>query len=149
MTKDRTIGDKNSIPWHISGEMKLFRELTMGNSVIMGRSTWLSLPDRFRPLPGRVNIIVSRTMDRQQGATVCRSVDEALHVAGSGTGEAFCIGGAQLYRAMLPLAQVLHVSWVKKGYIGDVHFPEVDFTEWKETMSRDFEEFTYKRYARA
>ena len=149
MTEDRVIGNGGRIPWRITEDMALFKMLTTNNIVIMGRTTWQSLPDRFRPLPDRVNIIVSGTLPDQQGATVCKDVGSALGEAKKHTGQVFCIGGAQLYKAMLPLADVLHISWVKKKYEGDAYFPEVDFSMWDEIESREFEEFTYKKYVRA
>ncbi len=149
MTRDRVIGRDGKIPWHLKDDMALFKKLTVGNTVIMGKTTWLSLPDKFRPLPDRTNIVVSGTLPDQDGAVVCRSVDEALNEAKGSDGEAFCIGGAQLYKAMLPLADVLHVSWVKKDYDGDARFPDVDFSKWREVESQDLDGFTYRRYARS
>ncbi len=149
MTRDRVIGSNGKIPWSIKEDMSLFKKLTMGNTVIMGRTTWQSLPERFRPLPGRTNIIVSNTLPEQEGATVCKDADEALKAAESGQGTVFCIGGARLYAEMLPIADVLHISWVNKSYEGDAYFPEVDFFRWRESEAKEFREFTYRRYVLA
>ena len=149
MTKDRVIGREGRLPWSIPEESRLFRELTAGNVVIMGGNTWLSLPERFRPLPGRTNIIVSTTLPRQRGAAVVATVAAALEAASAKYDcDAFCIGGARLYAAMLPLSQVLDVSWIKGDYPGNTRFPEVDFDNWRVVETRDYEEFTYKRYLR-
>ncbi len=148
MTKDRVIGKNGRIPWHIKEDMALFKELTTNNVVIMGRTTWQSLPDRYRPLPDRINIVVSSTLSSQDGATVCDDIDEAMKVAKTHERGIFCIGGAQLYKAMLPLADMLHVSCVNKHYDGDAYFPEVDFSKWREVESKTFDEFTYRKYVK-
>ncbi len=148
MTEDRVIGSKGSIPWKIPEETRLFRELTTGNIVIMGRNTWESLPSKFRPLPNRTNIIVSATMHGQKDAIVCRTVQEAVQKTHDYPGEVFCIGGAQIYAAMLPLANALHISQIKKRYEGDTYFPEIKSDEWKLTETKEFIDFTYKQYAR-
>jgi dihydrofolate reductase len=148
MTSKRVIGKGGKIPWKIPEEMKLFKDITMGNAVIMGKNTWFSLPEKFRPLPGRANIIVSGSILGQNGATVCKNIEEALMFADKLGVKVFCIGGAQLYSTMLGGADVLHVSWIKKDYDGDAYFPEINFSEWKESEVKDYPEFTYKRYVR-
>ncbi len=148
MTKDRVIGKRGALPWHIHEDAKLFRELTTSNTVIMGKNTWLSLPDKYRPLPQRANIIVSGTLPEQKGAVVCKSVEEALEIARGYDKDLFCIGGAQLYATLLPFADELHISWVKGSYDGDTYFPEVDMSQWDEKETKDFEGFVYKSYAR-
>ena len=148
MTRERVIGKDGQIPWRIPDDVNLFKRLTTNNIVIMGRNTWLSIPEKFRPLPDRLNIIVSSTMKDEKKAMVCKSVGTALEVARKSPGNIFCIGGAQLYESMLPLAEVLHISWIKKSYDGNTYFPEVNFEEWEVVEEKDFEEFTYKRYIR-
>ena len=101
------IGIENRLPWHLPEDMKFFREATRGKPVIMGRKTWESLPDAFRPLPGRLNIVVSRNPDfHAAGGTVVGSLADALTAAGDAE-TAFVIGGAELYRQALPLADRL------------------------------------------
>ncbi len=148
MTKNRVIGKQGRIPWHIKEDMELFRRLTLGSTVIMGRNTWESLPERFRPLPQRVNIIVSTTLSVQEGAVVCKSVEKALEVAKSHGLDVYCIGGAQLYRSMLLLADTMHISLIKEDFDGDTYFPEIDFSKWQEAYSEDFPQFIYKKYKR-
>jgi dihydrofolate reductase len=148
MTKERVIGKDGSLPWKIAEDMKLFRETTANKTVIMGKKTWFSLPQEHRPLPDRVNIIVSSTLPEQNGAMVCRTVQEAVDAARKQGEEVYCIGGAQLYAAMLPMAQLLHISWVKKSYGGDTYFPKIDFSLWKVRETKEFDEFTYKMYVR-
>lgn len=148
MTKDGVIGKGGQIPWHIPEDMKLFKSLTEGNTVIMGKTTWLSLPEKFRPLPKRYNIIVSTTLPKQNGATVCRNMEEAIEEANTNGKEIYCIGGAQVYFSMLPLADSMCISWVRKSYEGDIHFPEFNLEEWKVEEAKEFPDFVFKRYSR-
>ena len=149
MTRDGAIGDKGTMPWHIREESEHFRSLTAGNAVIMGKNTWISIPERFRPLPDRLNIVVSSTMGDQKWAVVCRTIEEAAMIAeASGKGEAFCIGGAKLYEAMLPMAKVLHISWIEGSYKGDTYFPKVDWTQWQLKKIERYDKFTYEKYLR-
>ena len=148
MTKDRVIGEGGMIPWHIAEDMKLFKTLTTGGTVIMGKTTWLSLPEQFRPLPGRANIIVSTTLGEQAGAKVCRSVDAAIKEAKKNNNEIYCMGGGKLYAAMVSLADTMYISWVKGDYDGDTYFPEIDFARWKEVEAKGYPDFIFKKYSR-
>ena len=148
MTKNRVIGEGGDVPWHIADDMRLFKSLTEGNTVIMGKTTWRSIPDGFRPLPSRTNIIVSTTLEEQAGAKVCKSVDDAVREAKKNGKGIFCIGGAKLYSAMLPLADTMYVSWIKESYEGDTYFPEFNLKEWKEIETKDYPEFIFKKYSR-
>ncbi len=130
------IGIANSLPWHLPEDMKFFRETTRGKPVIMGRKTWESLPDAFRPLPGRRNIVVSRNPGyAAPGASVVSGLPEALAAAG-GFDIAFVIGGAELYRQALPLADRLLLTEIDRAYEGDAFFPDFDRSTWREA-SRD------------
>lgn len=130
------IGIDNKLPWHLPEDMKFFRETTRGKPVIMGRKTWESLPDAFRPLPGRLNIVVSRNPDfHAEGGAVVGSLPEA--VAAAGNAEIACvIGGAEVYRQALPLADRLILTEIDRDYAGDAFFPAFDRVEWQE-VSRD------------
>ncbi len=135
VAKDGVIGKDNALPWHLPEDLKHFKALTAGHAVIMGRKTWESLPERFRPLPGRTNIVVTRNVGyRAAGATVVNSLEEAVKVGGSGT--AFIIGGAVLYAQALPLAQCLELTEIDAEFSGDVHFPPIDRAQWQE-LSRN------------
>jgi dihydrofolate reductase len=126
------IGLGNRLPWHLPADLKHFRALTMGHTVIMGRKTWESLPDKFRPLPGRRNVVVTRNgAYRTEGATVVTSLPAALAAA---TGEeAFVIGGAELYATSLPLADCLQLTEIDAAFDGDTHFPAIDPLKWRQT----------------
>lgn len=130
------IGKGNRMPWHISGDLKYFKRVTTGHPVIMGYNTWLSLGGR--PLPGRRNIVVSRshTAAPECGAEFLPSLEAAVAAAGAdaagASDEVFVIGGGQLYRAAMPLVGRLYITEVET-VIGDaeVFFPDVDPELWK------------------
>ncbi len=130
--RGRVIGIDNRLPWHLPEDMKHFRETTRGQPVIMGRKTWESLPDAFRPLPGRHNIVVSRNAGyAAAGGSVVGSLPAALAAAGDAD-IAFVIGGAELYRQALPLADRLILTEIDQDYTGDAFFPEFQPEEWAE-----------------
>ncbi|MFA6064850.1 MAG: dihydrofolate reductase [archaeon] len=148
MTTARVIGKNGKLPWHLPEDMKLFKELTTENTVIMGKNTWNSIPEKFRPLPNRTNIIVSSTLAPQKGTIVCENIPKAIIEAKKIGKDAYFIGGAGIYKEALELADVLHISWVKENYLGDTYFPEINFSEWKEVLSTEKTGFTYKKYER-
>lgn len=125
------IGRDGTIPWHVPEDMAHFREVTASHPVIMGRRTWQSLPEKFRPLPGRRNIVVTRQSDwAADGATVVHSPSEALRAAGAATGEtAWIIGGAELYAAALETATVLEITQIDDEADGDTYAPALGH-EW-------------------
>jgi len=124
MARDRVIGRGNTLPWHLPEDMAHFRTVTRGHPVIMGRKTWDSLPERFRPLPGRRNVVVTRNATWQAaGAEAMPSLDAAL-TATANAERVFVIGGAELYAAALPLADTLLLTEIDAHFDGDVHFPD-------------------------
>jgi dihydrofolate reductase len=126
VARNGAIGRDNALLWHEPEDHKRFRRLTMGHPVIMGRKTWDSLPARFRPLPGRRNIVVTRNVAwRAEGAEVCASMDAALDVL-EGAGRAFVIGGASLYALALPQVDTLELTEIDADLDGDVFFPPWD-----------------------
>lgn len=132
VARNGVIGMDNRLPWHLPADLKHFKELTTGHAVIMGRKTWESLPEKFRPLPGRRNIVVTRNGDYcAKGATVSMSLPDALAAAGGD--EAFVIGGAELYKAALPLADRLQLTEIDAAYEGDTWFPAIDTSVWRES----------------
>ncbi|MBW8871399.1 MAG: dihydrofolate reductase [Leifsonia sp.] len=121
---DRVIGAGGVMPWHLTEDLRHFRALTGTDPVIMGRRTWESLPERYRPLPGRDNIVVTRQADwSSPGALVVHSVDEAL-TAVTGASTAWVIGGAELYRQTLPVADRLEVTEIDLEVDGDTQAPD-------------------------
>lgn len=140
MDARRLIGRDNALPWRLPDDMRWFREQTMGKPCIMGRKTYDSLPERFRPLPGRDNIVVTRNRDyRAPGAVVVHSIDEALAAAGDAP-EIIIVGGADLFRALLPRVDRLYLTHVHDVVGGEaedaapareVFFPPFDAAEWR------------------
>lgn len=123
VARNGVIGRDNALLWRLPEDMQFFKQTTLGHPVIMGRKTWDSVPPRFRPLPGRRNIVVTRNLQwRAEGAEVVNSLDAALALL-QGTEHAFVIGGAQLYAAALPLADRLLLTEIDRDFEGDVHFP--------------------------
>ena len=133
LDENRVIGVDNSMPWHLPGDFKYFKATTFGKPIIMGRKTWDSLG---RPLPGRLNIVVSRQTDLVlEGAEVFPSLDAAVERAESwalaqGVDELMLIGGAQLYAQGLEQADRLYLTRVALSPPGDAWFPEFDLNQW-------------------
>lgn len=136
MAKNRVIGANNQIPWHLPNELKLFKTLTMGHHIVMGRKTYESIG---RLLPGRTTVIVTRQRDYAvQGAIIAHSMTDALDAC-EGDEEAFVIGGADLFREAMAIADRLYLTIVDAEPTGDVFMPELDMSAWRETSSQTFE----------
>ena len=127
VARNGVIGRDGVLPWHLAADMQHFREITRDGPVVMGRRTWDSLSPRYRPLPGRSNIVVSRRAGLEvEGALVAPSLQAALRLAQLRVGTSkrvFVIGGAQLYREAMPLADVLELTEVQADMTGDTQFP--------------------------
>lgn len=121
MAENRVIGNAGTIPWHLPEDFKFFKATTMGHAILMGRKTYESIG---KPLPGRENIVLSRTMPETQGITVIRSLDE-LKVPNDER-DLFVIGGEEIYRLLLPKVQELYVTKVPRVIEGDTRFPEFE-----------------------
>ena len=140
VAENGVIGRDNGLPWRLSTDMKRFRATTMGKPVIVGRKTWESFPKR--PLPGRLNIVVTRDRNYPaEGAEVVTSLHDALILARTrarctpGLEEVCVIGGGEIYRQALPLADRLYITHVVASPDGDTRFPDIDPTVWKELSS--------------
>ncbi len=132
MDENRLIGRNNDLPWRLPDDLSWFRRQTIGKPCVMGRKTYDSLPDRFRPLPGRLNIVVTRNRHYEApGAVVVHSVEEALKAAGD-VEEIIIVGGADLFRRLLPIVDRLYLTRVHGAVEGDVYFPEFDPAQWQE-----------------
>lgn len=133
--RNGVIGKDNAMPWRLPEDMAHFKQLTMGWPVIMGRKTWDSLPPKFRPLPGRRNIVVTRQSGwRADGAERAGSLTEALAQCG-GAAQVWVTGGAEIYRQALALAHVAEVTEIDADFEGDAYAPELG-SEWRE-VARD------------
>ena len=145
MTRSGVIGRGGGLPWDLPADRQLFRRLTEGNTVIMGRSTFESLSG---PLPHRHNIVLSRKPRHYAGVTVCRGFLEAIALGWQLGRPIFVIGGVELYRRALPLADTLHISWVEGDFTGDRCFPPFDLAAWEVVESIDHPGFEYVVYRR-
>lgn len=128
IAQNGTIGDKNSLLWHIKEDMRFFRTTTSGHAVVMGRKTFESLGSR--PLPKRTNIVITRADRVFEGALTAHSLEEAIRLA-EGDEEIFVIGGAQIYREALRIADRMYITRVMHDYEGDTSFPDIDLSEWE------------------
>jgi dihydrofolate reductase len=145
MTAERVIGRRGHLPWNIPEDLALFRNMTLGHALIMGRRTFDSIG---KPLPGRTNIVVSRSMKPVAGVIVCRDFSQAVERAKRLKGKVFFIGGYEIYRQALPVAGRMSVSWIKKDYAGDCRFPDYDHEDWSVEEQRDYPEFVHVVYRR-
>lgn len=135
MAGNRVIGKNNRLPWHLPADLKHFKFLTMGQTIVMGRKTYESIG---KPLPGRANVIITRQTDYEvPGAVVVNTIEDALMVCEDisiGNPENFIIGGEKLYRQALKFCQRMHITEIQRDYDGDVFFPEFDRSEWEEVQ---------------
>ncbi|MCX8085361.1 MAG: dihydrofolate reductase [Rhodocyclaceae bacterium] len=132
VARNGVIGRSGALPWHLPEDLAHFKALTLGHAVIMGRKTWQSLPERFRPLPGRTNIVITRNAEfAAPGAIVADSLPAALAKVGAGQ-TAYVIGGAKLYAHALPHAQRLELTEIDADIEGDAYFPAFDQRQWRE-----------------
>jgi len=148
MAENRVIGKNNTLPWSLKADMAHFKELTTGWPCVMGRKTWESLPKR--PLPGRPNIIISRSLpaDAAPQAAVFSSLQEAVQRCADYQ-KIFICGGASLYREALPLAHKIELTVIHQQYEGDAFFPEIDPAQWAKTNTVDCDGFSFVSYEKA
>jgi dihydrofolate reductase len=150
MTKNRVMGIGNHLPWDISEDRKLYKNTVIHHPVIMGRKTYFSIPDKYRPLPNRTNIIISSQdfKEKHEDVFFVHSIDEAIKKAKEYNKEIFIIGGSGIYQHFLPTADFLYISHIKKDYEGDTFFPEVNWDEWEVIEEKEYEYFIFKKYKR-
>jgi dihydrofolate reductase len=133
MSKNRVIGNNNELIWKLSSDLKRFKELTTGHPVVMGRKTYESIG---RPLPNRRNIIITRNSEYEvEGCEVVSSLEEALLLTNN---DCFIIGGGEIYKQSLELADKIYLTLVHKDFEGDTQFPELS-KEWAIIDNKDFE----------
>jgi dihydrofolate reductase len=145
MTKENIIGKDNNIPWHISDDLKLFKKNTINNTIIMGRKTYESIG---KPLPKRKNIVVSSKLKVDNEVKVCDTFEKAINLAENLGKDIFFIGGNQIYKSALKIADHIYLSLVKGNYSGNVYFPEYDKKDWQMIDSKEYDKFTFIRYRR-
>ena len=143
MAENRVIGNAGTIPWHLPEDFKFFKATTMGHAILMGRKTFESIG---KPLPGRENIVLSRTMPETVGVIIIRSLDELKEPADGR--DLFVIGGEEVYRLLLPRVQELYVTKVPQVIEGDTSFPEFEwaFDAGEQVLKTpDFNTWRYRR----
>lgn len=146
ISENNCIGKNNTLPWHIPEDMKHFRKLTDGKTVVMGRKTWESIPEKYRPLPNRKNIVITRNLDYTvpDSVKMHHSVKEALEHE---SGDVIVIGGAEIYAQSIELADTLYITHVHTFIEdGTAFFPTIDKNIWKETEREDHEHFSFVTY---
>jgi dihydrofolate reductase len=145
IAENRAIGKDNRLLWHISEDLRRFKQLTTGHTLIMGRNTFLSLPKG--PLPNRRHIVISDVEGEQfEGCEMAGSIEEAIRLAGD-TDECFVIGGGMVYAQFLPLAGKLYLTRVHHSFGADTFFPEIDFSQWEAGYTESVEAGGKNQYA--
>jgi len=130
VSRNGVIGREGGLPWHISSDLKRFKEITMGKPVVMGRKTWDSLPRK--PLPGRRNIVITRQPGfTAEGAEVVATPEQALALC-AGEPEVAVIGGGEIYRLFWPMVDRIYLTEVDLAVDGDTHFPDLAPGQWRE-----------------
>ena len=130
VAENGVIGSGNQMPWHITEDLRRFKAITSGHPVVMGRKTFESLG---RALPNRINVVITRNPDyAAEGATVVGSLEDAMGMFPAGE-EVFVIGGGEIYRQAMDVADRLYITHVGVAFDGDTHFPEIDPQRWHET----------------
>lgn len=134
LSRNRVIGKNNGLPWHLPDDMKYFMQTTKGHHVIMGRKNYDSIPEKFRPLPNRNNIVVTRQKDlKLDGCLVVNSLQAGVDIAkNADEPELFIIGGSAIYQLGLPLANRLYLTEIDADLQGDTYFPAINRSDWKE-----------------
>lgn len=144
ISENNVIGINGKLPWKIPEDLHRFKRLTIGNTIIMGRKTFESIG---KPLPGRENIVLTRQENYQNpGIVLAHTLEEALSIARNDS--IFAIGGQEIYKAALPLANRMELTKVHRNYEGDTFFPEVDYSQWKLNDQEEWGDFTYMSYTK-
>lgn len=135
LSKNRVIGKNGDLPWSLPDDMKFFKATTMDHHVILGRKNYLSIPEKFRPLPNRTNIVLSRNKTLAlSDCIITDSFEEAIDMAKeNGEKEAFVIGGGEIYALAMDIADKMYLTEIDKEIDGDVFFPVFNTSEWIET----------------
>ena len=138
MASNRVIGDNGAMPWHLSADLKKFKQITTGFPIIMGRKTYQSIG---KPLPNRTNIIISGNPQYQpEGCVVFNNIDNALTHACQLAEQVFIIGGSTLYQTLLPFVDTLYITQIHQEFSGDTWFPEFNSHDWAEVTREDIDD---------
>lgn len=146
VARNGVIGRDGDMPWHLPDDLRHFKVLTLGGTLVMGRKTYDSIG---RPLPGRTTVVVTRQPDwAVPGVTTVHSLDDALAAAAAPDADTFVVGGAEIYAMALPLADRLVITEVDRSPDGDARFPDVDWSAWRETGRERHDGFSFVTYER-
>lgn len=146
-SQNHCIGKNNKLPWNIPEDLAHFKAITKGNVVIMGRKTWESLPNIFRPLPDRKNVVISRQLDYKVPQNVECFSSLSLALEKFKNEKLFIIGGEQLFKEGLDLADTLFITHVHRVVEGDAFFPIIDESKWKELKREDHPTYSFVTYS--
>lgn len=138
LTQNRVIGKNNALPWHLPDDMKYFMQTTKQHYVVMGRKNYESIPEKFRPLPNRTNLVVTRQSNfPAPNCIIVNSLEKAIDIAKQNKEqELFIIGGSEIYQLARPLADRLYLTEIQTELIGDTYFPHVDLSLWNEVSRK-------------
>ncbi|MBT2630767.1 dihydrofolate reductase [Bacillus sp. ISL-101] len=145
MDQNRVIGKNNKLPWHLPADLQYFKKVTMGHPIVMGRKTFESIG---RVLPGRENVIVTRNQEfKAEGCVVLHDIAQIKMFADNHDEEVFVIGGAEIFKEILPFTDRLYITEIHETFEGDTFFPEIDENEWDEISSNPGEIDGKNRFA--
>jgi dihydrofolate reductase len=149
VAENNVIGVKNGLPWNLPEDLKHFKQITMGKTVLMGRNTFLSIMEILKkPFPGRVNVVISNNPEDKvpEGVLLYHDLEKALQdLSGK---EVFVAGGAMIFSQMINRVDKLYITHIHKAYDGDVKFPEISPAVWNKTKEEPHEGFTFTEYER-
>ena len=149
IAKNWVIGGDNDLPWYLPEDLKHFKKITLGKTVLMGRKTYESIVKRLgKPLPERKNIVITRQSDLKvpEGVLVYHGIADALDTHKNE--DVYVIGGAEIFKHTLPLAEMMYVTHVDGEYKGDVFFPEVDFNSWNKVEEKKHQGYSFAKYVK-
>ncbi len=149
VAKNNVIGGDNDLPWYLPEDLKHFKKITTGHTVLMGRKTYESIINRLKkPLPDRKSVVITHQTDYAvpEGVLVFHSIDDAI--AALKNEDLYFIGGASIFRAGLEQADYMYMTHVHKEYPGDILFPAINWAEWDKTQEEPHEEYTFAEYKR-
>ena len=143
ISENNAIGYQGKIPWHIPEDLKRFKQLTTGNTIMMGRKTYESIG---KPLPNRTNIVITKNKNfRATGIIIAHTLEEAIEQS-KNFQHTYIISGQQIYEQTMPLANKLEITHVHKTVQADTFFPQIDYTKWKETNKIEKKEYSFATY---
>nr|AIA17897.1 Dihydrofolate reductase [uncultured bacterium] len=147
VAKNGVIGAKNDLPWYLPEDLKRFKEITTGKTVLMGRKTFESIMARLKkPLPNRINIVITRNLDYKVPEGVVVQADVASAMRSHGSSDIFIIGGGEIFAQTFDLADTLYITHVDKDVEGDVYFPKIDLKKWHLENEEPHEGYSFRIY---